>query len=605
MTITKNAVIQSDTDESLYRVLLLQNNQMLIVNCQSKERPTWIPMEKASAYRITEDPFVSPELNDLTPVQRRKAIERFTMISAAVSVMGEKALRTKMIDQAANQYGVSKQTLRSYLWTFLVFQNPSALAPKETKEKPLTSHQKNIRWALNKFYYTQHKNSLPCAYTMMLKEKYCDSAGKLLPHPTFAQFKYYYLKTKKMDHYYISRNGMKNYLRNNRPLLGDCGVQDYAPVLGTAMLDSTLCDIYLVDDAGRLIGRPLLVAAVDTNSSLCLGYSLLWEGGTYSLHKLMLNMISDKVELCRKMGISISADQWPNRELPTVMVTDGGTEYTSKNFEQITELGVQLVNLPPYRPELKGVIEKFFDLVQSIYKNELKGKGVLMPDYQERGSHDYRKDAVLTLQDFERILVRCIVYYNSERIIENYPYSEQMVQVKTKPHASDIWNYKRAEHGNNLISVSSRDLMLTLLPRTKGRFDRKGLHVNKLRYEADGYREQFLNGGEATVAYNPDNTSMVWVKEKDGSFVEFDLIESRYAEQSFDQARSSMTAKKQLLSKDTVNQNQQAQIDTLRFISAVAENKRPKKGGTKNVRKTRAAQRRKNHTDLGAVIHES
>lgn len=52
------------------------------------------------------------------------------------------------------------------------------------------------------------------------------------------------------------------------------------------------------------------------------------------------------------------------------------------------------INLPAYRPELKGAVEKFFDLVQGNYKKHLKGKGVIEPDYQERGAHDYRKDVI-------------------------------------------------------------------------------------------------------------------------------------------------------------------------------------------------------------------
>ena len=74
----------------------------------------------------------------------------------------------------------------------------------------------------------------------------------------------------------------------------------------------------------------------------------------------------------------------------------------SENFEQIAELGVTVVNLPPYRPELKGTVEKFFDQIQETYKKYLKGKGVIEPDFQERGAHDYRKDACLTIRDFEK-----------------------------------------------------------------------------------------------------------------------------------------------------------------------------------------------------------
>lgn len=91
-----------------------------------------------------------------------------------------------------------------------------------------------------------------------------------------------------MQNCYISRDGLKDYQRNHRPLLGD-GVQEFSSV-GVGMLDATICDIYLVDDAGHLVGRPMLVACVDAYSSFCYGYSLLWEGGVYSLRNLMLHM---------------------------------------------------------------------------------------------------------------------------------------------------------------------------------------------------------------------------------------------------------------------------------------------------------------------------
>ena len=107
---------------------------------------------------------------------------------------------------------------------------------------------------------------------------------------------------------------------------------------------------------------------------------LLWEGGGYSLQQMMLNIVSDKVELCQKMGIAVEEKQWPVSALPGVMVTDMGSEYIGETFEQITELGVTLINLPSFRPDLKGPIEKLFDMVQEKFKDALKGKGVIKPD---------------------------------------------------------------------------------------------------------------------------------------------------------------------------------------------------------------------------------
>jgi hypothetical protein len=117
-----------------------------------------------------------------------------------------------------------------------VYQNISALAPKEKEDKKeLTVDEKNIRWALNKYYYTRHKNTLNTVYTLLLKEKYCDKNGVLQEHyPSFYQFRYFYRQHRKMQNYYIARNGIKNYQRNNRPLLGD-GVQSFAASVGYAL----------------------------------------------------------------------------------------------------------------------------------------------------------------------------------------------------------------------------------------------------------------------------------------------------------------------------------------------------------------------------------
>ena len=225
---------------------------------------------------------------------------------------------------------------------------------------------------------------------------------------------------------------------------------------------------------------------------------------------MILNIISDKQKWCNQYGINIEKSQWDADKLPAIFVTDMGSEYKSENFEQITELGVTVVNLPSYRPELKGAVEKFFDLVQITYKPHLKGKGVIEPDYQERGSHDYRKDACLTMADFEKVILQCIIYYNSQRIIENFPYTEGMIQNQIQPFASNIWEWGKTQTGVNLITVDKEQIVLTLLPRTTGKFSRFGLRVNKMRYKHENFTEKYLSGGEVTVAYNPDDVSAVW-----------------------------------------------------------------------------------------------
>lgn len=114
-------------------------------------------------------------------------------------------------------------------------------------------------------------------------------------------------------------------------------------------------------------------------------------------------------------------------------------------------MGVTIINLPSYRPELKGIIEKFFDIVQSCYKPYLKGKGVIESDYQQRGAHDYRLDACLTIDEFMKVLLRCIVHYNSRRRLRNLNYTREMIDRGIKPIPCELWDYGITQSGANLI----------------------------------------------------------------------------------------------------------------------------------------------------------
>lgn len=88
----------------------------------------------------------------------------------------------------------------------------------------------------------------------------------------------------------------------------------------------------------------------------------------------MSNVVSDKQEWCKEHNISIKKEEWNSSKCPGILVTDQGTEYTSSTFEQLAELGIKIVNLPVYRPELKGSVEKFFSIIQDLFRPYLKGK---------------------------------------------------------------------------------------------------------------------------------------------------------------------------------------------------------------------------------------
>lgn len=594
-------------DDSIVRVLEVREDKVLVIDCIRRTMPQWKDIvslagwEKCSEEKLCEITGVDlPELDALYPENRKVAYERYTMIAPILRLLPDEKKKCEMISIIASNEKISKQTVRKYLCLYLAFQNVAILAPKDKdNDTSLSKDEKNMRWALNKFYFSYQKHSLKTAYTMMLKTKYCDGNGELLAeYPTFNQFRYFYRKRKNNQTYYISRNGLTNYQRNNRPLLGD-GVQEFAKAPGMGMLDATICDIYLVNEFGGIVGRPILTACLDAYSSLCCGYALTWEGGMYSLRQLMLNVVADKQELCKKHGININLQEWDSSLCPGVLVTDQGTEYVSNCFEQIAELGIKVINLPVFRPELKGSIEKFFSIIQDLFRPHLKGKGLIEPDYQERGAHDYRKDACLTLEQFEKVLIRCILYYNSQRIIENFPHTEEMLKNKVAPYASEVFSYGMNLEGVNLIKVDKRQLMLTLLPRTEGKFTRFGLIVNHVRYKNTNYAEKYLSGGKVTVAYNPDESSSVWLIEK-GNFIEFTLIESRYQNKSFSEIEIMRTEKKKIV-KSVETSNIQAKINLASHIEAIVANVGSSNGDLEVIPQNYEREKIKAHVDCMKV----
>ena len=317
-------------ENCIYRILDTKDDFAFVIDCIKCTMPKWMGTEELQDFtECTEQELLEltnmnlPDIETLDMNSQKHMNERFTIIAELLPYVSDYKMRTEKMNKASAAHNLSKQTVRNYLCLYLAYQNKAVFAPKQhAQSTKLSQDEKNMRWALNKFFYTKNKNSLKTAYTFMLKSKYCDENGTLPEsYPSFYQFRYFYRKTRNLQNYYISRDGIKSYQRNNRPLLGD-GVQNFALSAGIGMVDATVCDIYLVSDTGKVVGRPILTACVDAYSGMCCGYALTWEGGMYSVKNLLLNMVSDKVKWCSSFGIKIDQNDWNCDSLPGTMVTD-------------------------------------------------------------------------------------------------------------------------------------------------------------------------------------------------------------------------------------------------------------------------------------------
>jgi putative transposase len=294
---------------------------------------------------------------------------------------------------------------------------------------------------------------------------------ELLPHtqiPTFEQFRYYYHKWRDPAEEIIIQQGQDEYDRNVRPVLGD--VFEEAPYPAALyQIDATIGDIYLVNDfqRERLIGRPVIYIVIDTFSRKIVGWSVTLEGPNWNGARLALEMAFEQEGYCE------------------ALIGDNG-EIKSYNANSLVDpLNIRVANAPAYRPDWKPIVERAFLTIKGEYIDFVPGRVIQRRNVR---GHDYRLEAVLSLNGFRKIFGKSVENYNSTHLCKKYPLSAHMIQNNVKAIPNDLWQY-----GINYLSglpravESIEKMRLCLLPKSrasvhKGEGAGRGIYFKGLYY---------------------------------------------------------------------------------------------------------------------------
>ena len=108
---------------------------------------------------------------------------------------------------------VSPRTVQKWYYKYLACgENALYTAERKKTNPPLTEMQKNIRWAINRYFYSSRRMSLNGAYEILLLSKYTHSDGSLIEgYPTFYQFRYFYYSHENPIKKAISQQGLSYY----------------------------------------------------------------------------------------------------------------------------------------------------------------------------------------------------------------------------------------------------------------------------------------------------------------------------------------------------------------------------------------------------------
>jgi putative transposase len=343
-----------------------------------------------------------------------------------------------------------------------------------------TGKAKNLRdaWQLIKERY----------YTVGEQELTDGTKAPLLPHastlPTFRQFEYYYRKTRNRKAELIGGYGLVAYDRDHSPILGDSAKMAFGPG-AVYQIDATIGDIYLLNylDRKLLIGRPVIYLVIDVFSRLIVGLAVTlegpsWEGARLALECAFLN----KVAFCERFGVTINEADWPVEGICEGLLGDNG-EIKGYNVNSLVDpLDIRVANAAVARPDWKAIVERRFRMINDLFIEWRPGE--VRPRREIKGK-DYRLEATLDLNQFRRMMIKCVLHYNNSHRLKKYRKDEFMIPKNIEPVPINLWSYGMKLRTGKLRSESEEKIRLNLLPKDKASTTPQGIYYKGLYYTCD------------------------------------------------------------------------------------------------------------------------
>lgn len=553
------------------RVLWLDNEFVYVIDIDKNKFPylrTKFEIDEAilqkDVFLLEEDPYIVVlNEDDIPKLHKEKRDKTWELIKDYAQMEPDifySRFRRKAIKKIAQSSDIRESTIAGYFKRYWIRgKTPNALLPdyrncgargkeravgkakrgRPRKNKDIAGIGVNVtedikkifRIAINKYYYTTAKNSLVLTYELMRKEYftegYKEQNGIMIPIlkpqleiPSFGQFRYWFYKERNLKKEITSRYSNKKYLKDYRPVIGTVAKDVLQP--GTFEIDCQVADVYLVSRFNRnwIIGRPAIYAVIDKFSRVVAGIYIGLESGSYvGAIMALLNAATDKVKFCKQYGIEIEEKDWPVHHLPETIIADRG-ELEGGNIENlINTLNIKVQNTPPYRADLKSIVERYFGLTNERVKPFLPG--VVNVDERERGNNDYRLDARLDLYQFTQIIIKCVLYHNNFYHMDTYIRDEAMIEDNVPSIPMKIWDWGIANRGGTLRTVPEDVLKLALMPTDIATVTEKGIKFKDMYYvssemlKGQAFVRARANGTwRVKISYDPRDLSYIYVHDE-------------------------------------------------------------------------------------------
>ena len=222
-----------------YRVLHQDEDACWVISFDNLERPFRITVEAMQNFQRVQAPLnFAPEDGELSLAAQRRLALIQPLLDQGMAAITDRQLKFSVAkDIANNQNTTVRRVLRLY-YRYLATGQVTFSKNRET------SINDTYDWAIKTLYFSAKRFSLRATYDMMLVQKYTDSSGKLLENiPSWSSFRNYFYSRgyHRQPRKSISRSGLTNYQRNERPVFGSS--TDWKNTPGSYQMDATQADI--------------------------------------------------------------------------------------------------------------------------------------------------------------------------------------------------------------------------------------------------------------------------------------------------------------------------------------------------------------------------
>lgn len=293
----------------------------------------------------------------------------------------------------------------------------------------------------------------------------------------------------------------------------------------TWAIDSTIADIYLRSSIDRswIIGRPIVYIVVDVWSTAIVGFYVCLSGPSWNTARIALfNSCADPALLGELWGYQPILSLNPLPTLAHRLLGDRG-EYLSKGASlTAVKIELNLSYAPPYRPDLKGIVEVLHRIEKDAQFGFIPGAiDMRRQEYELRRIRP--EDSVLTLSEYVQFLHIVFAEYNltadRRRRVDAH-----MAAAGVFPSPSGLWRWGHAVGVGFQREIPASELFTSLLEADTARVGRSSIQFGGNDYYNPDVDQlhwttiaRNFHSWEIPVSYYPGSVSRIWSPNPNGS----------------------------------------------------------------------------------------